>query len=99
MSVILTEKNVTVEDSWQIVSPKEMITIINTLREYVEEANITMDTPLNHRSNWSMMREWIASNNLYALCYNMDKTGSVSFTYPQKWYTKLGHFLGSVVLI
>lgn len=99
LNVVLTSQSILIEESWTIFSSKQMRVFLNTLREYVEEADIPLDTPLNHRSNWSMVREWIYNNNLYALGYKMDDTGSVTFTYPKKWYEKLNYFFGSIFAI
>ena len=99
LDVTLSEKNIHVQDSYQIICPWDIRDFLKTLREYVEEAGIAMDTPLNHRSNFSMKCEWITHNNLYAIGYKMDRTGSVDLNYPQKWYMKVAYFLGSLIVI
>lgn len=99
LDITLSSNNIHIKDSWQVVHPWDMNTVLNTLREYVEEAGITMDTPLDHRTNGSMRREWITHNNLYYAGYKQDRTGSVDLNYPQKWYVRVLYFLGSLVVI
>lgn len=99
LDVTMTTNNIHIKDSWKVVCPWDMTTVLETMREYVYEAGIKMDNPLNHRSNWSMRREWITHNNLYTLGYKPQRTGSVDLNYPQKWYVKVAYFIGSLFIL
>lgn len=99
LDITVYSSDIHIKDSWQVICPWDMRNVLNNLREYVEEAGITMDTPLNHRSNFSMTREWITHNNLYTIGYKQDRTGSVDLNYPLKWYMKIAYFLGSLIII
>lgn len=63
------------------------------MEDYVKD----MDSPLNYRSNKSLIREWITHNNLYKLNLYRDRTASVDLNYPQKWYMKITYFIFSII--
>ena len=74
-----------------------MRNVLKTLREYLEDYNITMETPLTFRSNNSLIREWITHNNLYRLGLHKDGVKDVDLNYPQKWYIKILYAVGSII--
>ena len=74
-----------------------MRNILNTLREYLEDYNITMENPLTFRSNNSLIREWVTHNNLYRLGLYKDRVKDVDLNYPQKWYIKILYAVGSII--
>lgn len=63
----------------------------------MEDCMEDMDSPLNYRSNKSLIREWITHNNLYKLNLYRDRTASVDLNYPQKWYMKIAYFIFSII--
>lgn len=99
LEITLSTNNIHIENSHDVELPIVMDEILNTLRKEVDDANITMDTPLNHRSNASMAREWIAHNNLYILGYEQERTKSVDLNFPQKWYVKVAYWLLSRIVL
>lgn len=99
LEVTMTTSNIHIKDSYKVVCPWDMRTVLDNIREYVQMSGIKMDCPLYHRSNWSMKREWITHNNLYDLGYKRERTGSVDLNYPQKWWVKVLYFLGSIFII
>lgn len=99
LNIELSEKNIHIEDSYKVTTRKDMELVLNTLREYVQEAGITTDTPLNHRSNKSMIREWVTHNNFYNLGYFREETRSVDLNYPQLLIEKLGYAIYSIIVV
>lgn len=99
LKVQLTTDNLHIEDSYKVGTTKDMDMVLDTIREYVHLMGIKMDTPLNHRSNKSLKKEWITHNNLYVMDLFTERTKSVDFSYPQSWYEKLGYTLGSLYLL
>lgn len=93
LSVTLSSYNIHIENSYNVSLPIVMDEILDVLRSEVKKAKITIDNPLNYRSNTSMINEWIAHNNLYMLGYKQERTKSVDLNYPQAWYIKLCYWL------
>jgi len=93
LNITVSSNNIHIEESHNVEMPLIMDEIISLLRIELEKAHITMDTPLNHRSNRSMVNEWIAHNNAYILGYKPERTGNVDLNHPQKWYVKVIYWL------
>ena len=93
LEITLSTNNIHIENSYNVELPIVMDEILTLLRKEIDDASITMDTPLNHRSNNSMIREWIAHNNLYKIGYKPERIGSIDLNFPQAWYIKLGYWL------
>lgn len=99
LQITITPHNIHIKDSYIIMYPFEMRNILEKLKKLLEESGITMDTPFNHRSICSMIREWIAHNNAYVLGYKKERTGNVDLNYSQKWYVKVLYFMLSLVIL
>lgn len=99
LEITITRDNINIKDSYQVRNPFEMRAILKKIKEFLKENNITMDTPFNHRSMCSMVREWVAHNNAYVLGYKKERTGNVDLNYPQKWYVKVLYFMLSLVIL
>lgn len=99
LEITLSTNNVHIENSHNVEFPIVMDEVLRMLRKEVDDAGITMDTPLNHRSNNSMVREWIAHNNLYVLGYEQERTAHLDLNWPQKWYVKVVYWLLSRIVL
>lgn len=98
-NITITNNNIHITDSYKVKIRESMKNILNILREYLNDSNITMKTPLDYRSNNSMIREWITHNNLYRLGLYQDRVKDIDLNHPQKWYHKLGYFFGSLIIL
>ena len=99
LNITLSTNNIHIENSYNVELTIVMDEILTLLRKEVEDTGITMDTPLNHRSNKSMIREWIAHNNLYILGYEQERTAHLDLDWPQKWYVKVAYWLLSRIVL
>lgn len=99
LNITLSTNNIHIENSYNVELPIVMDEILTLLRKEVDDTGITMDTPLNHRSNKSMIREWIAHNNLYILGYEQERTAHLDLNWPQKWYVKVAYWLLSRIVL
>lgn len=96
-NITITNNNIHITDSYKVKTRESMKNILNILREYLNDSNITMKTPLDYRSNNSMIREWITHNNLYRLGLYQDRVKNIDLNYPQKWYVKILYAIGSLI--
>lgn len=99
LQITITPNNINIKDSYTIKDPFEMRVILKEIKEFLKENNIIMDTPFNHRSLWSMIREWVSHNNAYIIGYKKERVGSVDLNFPQKWYVKVLYFIFSVFVL
>ena len=99
LKITITQDNINIKDSYQVRNPFDMRSILKELKKFLKENNITMDTPLNHRSIYSMIREWISHNNAYVVGYKKERVCSVDLNFPQKWYVKILYFVLSLVIL
>ena len=97
--ITITPNNINIKDSYTKKDPFEMRVILKEIKEFLKENNITMDTPFNHRSLWSMIREWVSHNNAYVIGYKRERVGSVDLNFPQKWYVKVLYFILSIFVL
>lgn len=96
-NITITNNNIHITDSYKVKTRESMKNILNILREYLNDSNITMKTPLDFRSNNSMIKEWVTHNNLYRLGLYKDRVKDVDLNYPQKWYIKILYAVGSII--
>lgn len=99
LDITVSSNNIHVEDSYSLTSRVSQTLLLNKLREYMEDAYITMDNPLNHRSNYSLCNEWITHNNAYKLGYKKGQSEDTDLNYPQKWYMNIVYWLGSLIVL
>ena len=99
LQITITPNNINIKDSYTIKDPFEMRVILKEIKEFLKENNITMGTPFNHRSLWSMIREWVSHNNAYVIGYKRERVGSVDLNFPQKWYVKVLYFILSMFVL
>ena len=96
-NITITNNNIHITDSHKVKARESMKNILNILREYLNDSNITMKTPFDYRSNNSLIREWITYNNLYRLGLHQDRVKDIDLNYPQKWYVKILYTIGSLI--
>lgn len=99
LSIIITTNNIHIEDSYTVTNPVDMKIVLNDTIEFLNTNHITMDTPFNHRSICSMVREWITHNNAYYLNYKPERTKSCDLNYPQPWYANILYFFCSLIIV
>jgi len=99
LNVTITPSSIHIEDSYYITLRALMKMFFIKLRKDLKDSHITMDTPLNHRSDRSLCNEWIAHNNLYILGYEVERTAHLDLNRPQKWYVKVAYWLLSRIVL
>ena len=99
LNVTITPSNIHIEDSYYITLRALMKVFFIKLRKYLEEHQVTMDTPLNHRSDRSLCNEWITHNNAYKLGFRKDQSRDCDLDWPQKWYMNIIYWLGSLIVL
>lgn len=98
--VIITNNNINIRDSYKITDRDKMTTIVNIIKEYVEDYGEDIETPFDYRSIKSMVREWVAHNNLYKLGYKKEQTKSIDINYPYlKWYAPIIYWFLSLIVL
>lgn len=95
--VTITSNNINIKNSYKVTSRERMKVILNIIKEYVEDYDEGIETPFDHRSIKSMVREWVAHNNLYTLGYKKEQTKDIDLDYPQKWYISVIYWVLSLV--
>ena len=90
----ITHNNIHITDSYKL-NKKQIYQFLKELR--LDERYSMQDTPLDHRSDKSLVREWITHNNLYKLGLFKSRTKDVDLNYPQKRYMKVIYFIGSII--
>ena len=99
LNITISTNNIHIEDSYKVISPVDMRMVLNDIVESLNTNHVTMDTPFNHRSIRSMVREWIAHNNAYYMNYRPERTHSVDLNHPQPWYANILYFFCSLIMI
>lgn len=99
LKFIISSNNIHIEDSYTVICPPDMRMKLKDAKKFLADNNITMDTPFNHRSIGSMVREWITHNNAYYLNIRPEQSKSVDLNYPQPWYAPIIYFFGSLIII
>lgn len=87
-SVICSDVNTHIEDSWRITGRSDMKEFLNIIREMTPE-----EEAVNKRSVKSMVREWRAHNLLYRLGLFKSHTKDVDLNTGQPWYISVAYFL------
>ena len=96
---IISSNNIHVCNSIDITHPWYMKALLISVRNSLIAHCSKMDTPFNHRSIDSMVREWVTHNNLYKLGITKNRTGESDINYPQKWYISIAYFIGSLFVL
>lgn len=99
LKVTITKNNIHIEDSYTVKYPADIKKFLYDIKEFLDDNNITMETPFDHRSICSMKQEWIAHNNAYYLNFRPEQSRSVDINYPQPWYAPIVYFLCSLIVI
>ena len=95
--VTITSNNINIKNSYKVTSRERMKVILNIIKEYVEDYGEGIENPFDHSSIKSMIREWVAHNNLYKLGYKKQQTKDVDLDHPQKWYIPVIYWVLSLV--
>lgn len=95
--VTITSNNINIKDSYKVNNHNRMSVILSIAKEYAEDYDEGIETPFNHRSIKSMIREWAAHNNLYKLGYKKGQTKNIDLNYPQKWYVPIIYWFLSLI--
>lgn len=95
--VTISKENILIDKTHFASTRKNMLRLLEILREYIEDSGITMSTPLDYRSNNSLLREWVTYNNVYK--FKKEKIKSYNFKCTQKWYMKVICFVGSLIVL
>lgn len=99
LKVTITPNNIHIENSYEIRYPADIKKFLNDTKAFLDDNNITMETPFDHRSICSMKREWTAHNNAYYLNFRPEQSKSVDLNYPQPWYANIIYFFCSLIVI
>lgn len=99
LNITISTNNIHIEESYRVTNPVDMRIVLNDTVEFLNTNHITMDTPFNHRSTCSMIREWIVHNNAYYMNYNPERTKSCDLNYPQPWYANIVYFFCSLIVV
>lgn len=97
--VIITKNNVHIENSYLARYRSDIKKTLNDIKAYLDDNNVTMETPFDHRSIKSMEREWITHNNAYYLNFRPEQSRSVDLNWPQPWYAPIIYFFCSLIVI
>lgn len=97
--VVITKNNIHVENSYLAKTRKEVKKVLNDIEAFLEDRHITVETPFDHRSIYSMTNEWIAHNNAYKLNFRPEQSRSVDLDWPQPWYTPILYFVCSIIVL
>lgn len=99
LNVTITPNNIHIEDSYYITLRALMKVFFNKLRKYLEDSHITMETPLDYRSDRSLCNEWITHNNAYKFGFRKDRAEDTDLNYPQAWYAPILYWFGSLIVL
>lgn len=99
LDIDVSENNIHIEESYLVKNPFYMNQILKELETFLKDDVFLKDNPMNHRSRYSMITEWITHNNLWEIGYKRDHVESVDLNYPQKWYIKVLYFIGSLIIL
>lgn len=92
LKVIASKNNTSIQDSYKIISRKDMKKVLIEIQERVSK-----NMAVNNRSLSSMIREWESHNILYACNYQPDRTGSVDLELNPKWYYSTMYWILSTI--
>lgn len=81
----ISNKFITVWDSYKIKKRKHMVEVIEWLRTYSDYSEITM-APM-----WYLVSEWCAHNLLHSLGFKQDHTQHLDLDTTTPWYQKVGY--------
>ena len=79
LSITLSDNNIHIKDSYRIIDPHSIITILNKISEVSREKGYTYN-----RSIKSWYNEWVAHNYLYNKKVEIERTGSADLNEDEK---------------
>lgn len=97
--ITVSNHNINIKGSYRVKDRDNMRRILGLIKEYVEDYGEGIETPFDHRSINSMVREWVAHNNLYTLGYKKEQTSSVDLVSNQYWYELIGYWILSRIIL
>jgi len=93
---IVTDKCLTIRDSFRVVSSQQMVEMLDIIRK---EAADGYNPVLENRTNRSFVKEWLCHNLAYRLRLFRTHSKDCDMEYPQVWYQKVvWQVLGEVML-
>lgn len=90
----ISPNNISIHDSYKITSREDMDNILQYIRYCTEISEYPV---IKYTNNKQLIREWCTHNLLYDFGILKERTKTVDLDYPQKWYFKLGYFIGSLL--
>ena len=99
LDIDVSTNNIHIECSCTVETRSEMKSILVDLKNQLDRASITMETPYDHRSINSMVNEWVSHNNCYKLGLWKDRVKDVDLNYPQPWYMPIVYWLTSRIVL
>lgn len=99
LRISLSKSTIIIENSYNIELPEAMEELIQNLRMELANSRISITTPLNFRSNKSIVNEWLAFNNLYKIGCKPESYMNLKIDYPYKWYNRIIYWLFSRIVL
>lgn len=88
MNISVTKDNLTIHDSFMVVSENEMKEILLQVKEKHAECRV-----FDNRSIGNLVNEWMAHNLLFELGFMIAHTQHVDLESNQKWFLRFPYFL------
>ena len=86
MNITVSSSNIHIEDSYTVESRKAIRDAVKSLRVAYPDHIVML-----HRTDCSLISEWVAHNRLYRLGIEKERTRSVDLDYPQSLKYKIAY--------
>ena len=88
MNILVNRDNLTIHDSFMVVSENEMKKVLLQVKEEHSECRV-----FDNRSIGNLVNEWMAHNLLFELDFMTAHTQHVDLESKQKWFLRFSYFL------
>ena len=88
MNILVNRDNLTIHDSFMVVSENEMKEVLLQVKEEHSECRV-----FDNRSIGNLVNEWMAYNLLFELGFMMVHTQHVDLESKPKWFLRFPYFL------
>lgn len=88
MNILVNRDNLTIHDSFMVVSENEMKEVLLQVKEEHSECRV-----FDNRSIGNLVNEWMAHNLLFELGFMTAHTQHVDLESKQKWFLRFPYFL------